>query len=1476
MTQVGLEYEISVNDNKLLKSLKESGQAIGQFTRQVESDGESIENTFKRIAATMGVVFGVAQLKNFVQAVTQVRGEFQQLEIAFETMLGSKSKADALMTQLIDTAAKTPFDLRGIAQGAKQLLAYGTAAEDINETLKRLGNIASGLSIPLGDLVYLYGTTQTQGRVFTQDMRQFMGRGIPLAQELAKQFGKTTAEINEMVTAGQIGFEHVKTAIENMTNEGGKFYRLMEKQSESLTGQLSNLSDAWDVMLNDIGESSQGVISSAIGGAATLVENYKKVVDILKEIIVVYGSYKAAVALTAVAQKALLQAEGAILAKTLTLEQQQALGIKNINALTAEQIVLIKAKNAAQLKASQSAAAAAAVEVRMAKQAIIDTRLEMYAIKEKVVTLKAELAAVTASGNAKKTAAAQKRLDIALDRQSTLVKDLRNKKLTIETIQERAQTAAKAANTAQTTANTVANAANTASHNLLTAAKTRLLAISKSVNATLAANAFSLTIAAVAGLAYGIYKLVTAEAAEEKALRKLNEELEQQKEARDAAKSKADELRGVINDSTKTLRDHISAWKELKELFPEIFSKMTLEDFKKMSDQEYGIAINVTANDRELKSAEDRYKNALARVEKLNKDYQEAMKPSIWGEDTFLVSTILKKLKEANTELENAKKILDKIKSDDEDAANEQMSKSSKTVAERITDINKEIKETSANLAKLRAGDAILNVEEIDKAEATLKSLREELEKLTGQSKEVRKDAADRLKAQEEYGRRLLDAENQLEASRIALMKDGKEKRLKEIDLEHKQTLERINRERDELIKAYNEANGTKLTADNYGAKMPEVESNVFAQRSAAAKKAADDTVQAELDAALKIDAIRDEVNARFASELENELAHVRSFYAQQLEEAIKAGDQELQEFLKTQQKKEEAAAATNDKLRKLDFDQDIATVELDTQYADFGMTEMYERKKTELLLKFANERIKLLKEKNDEQAQNEVKYLEALVKQYEKTLAKPKSLKFKVDEKALDAVVKYFNKVTKSEDEARQKAIDFFNDLGDYAEDAIYVIGALQNAFGGLSSEVDAALNMAMNAAQGIARIAAGDILGGVTSIVGTALQGLKSLFSDDKKRQKDAERLSRVYEAQVQLLDRLISKYKELLAVATGEEIVKIASDSQKALEDQIKSFRNLGRGYLNSGASSGFLGIGSSHSYGYNLAQDLKDVRPLLKEIGIDLDSLGGRADGIFSLEVEQLEALREVPEIWARLPGEVQSYIESIIEANAEMDKLVKASKEAATATTFDSVADGIIDLVRQTDLAFEDIEDSFVDHMDNALLRVVKNKIISDGLEKWYDDFYKAMSDGELTASETESLKRNYQSIVDTGKLWYDAAREMAGITDAVAEAEPDKSLTGSIKTVSEETASLLAGQINAIRIYQADSYLLQQKQAEDQINLVDLSRQSVTLLRDSLIYHRETAQNTAMLYEMTDILKDIASRQASPATDYQRSQGNLG
>lgn len=242
----------------------------------------------------LGVLGGASALKNFVSEVVSVRGEFQQLEIAFSTMLKSKEKSDALMNELVDIAAKTPFDLQGIASSAKQMIAYGSQVENVGDELVMLGNVAAGVGSQLSEIAYLYGTLRTQGRAYATDIRQFAGRGILIYEELAKVLGVTKDEVSGLVTEGKVGFKEVEQAFKNMTSESGIYYNLMQEQSKSLTGQISNLGDAWDSMLNEIGKNTQGIASAGISGLKDLIENYETVGKVITGLIAVYGTYKAA------------------------------------------------------------------------------------------------------------------------------------------------------------------------------------------------------------------------------------------------------------------------------------------------------------------------------------------------------------------------------------------------------------------------------------------------------------------------------------------------------------------------------------------------------------------------------------------------------------------------------------------------------------------------------------------------------------------------------------------------------------------------------------------------------------------------------------------------------------------------------------------------------------------------------------------------------------------------------------------------------------------------------------------------------------------------------------------------------------------------------------------------------------------------------------------------------------------------------
>lgn len=299
-----VKIEILMVD-KMSGAMDKSQRKVKELRQHVSDTNKELEDTERitgRLSRSIGKLAGAFAIKELVSNVAKVRGEFQQLEVAFGTMLQSAEKADALMQQLTKTAATTPFGLEDVAQGAKQLLAYGLEAEKVNETLIRLGDIAAGLSVPLNDLVYLYGTTMAQGRLYTQDLNQFTGRGIPMISELAKQFGVAESKVKELVESGKVGFPEVQKVIESLTNEGGKFGGLMEEQSKTITGQISNIEDSLSMMMNELGEQNEGIINTTLSGISYVTEHYERMGRVLLGLVATYGTYRSAILLVTAAK----------------------------------------------------------------------------------------------------------------------------------------------------------------------------------------------------------------------------------------------------------------------------------------------------------------------------------------------------------------------------------------------------------------------------------------------------------------------------------------------------------------------------------------------------------------------------------------------------------------------------------------------------------------------------------------------------------------------------------------------------------------------------------------------------------------------------------------------------------------------------------------------------------------------------------------------------------------------------------------------------------------------------------------------------------------------------------------------------------------------------------------------------------------------------------------------------------------------
>ena len=446
--------------DKLTAAVHENTAAIGkdsQATRQLGRDFDETANKgvsgFGRLEKAAIGFFTIQKAKEFVGNVYEVRSEIEKLETSFRILVGDKAKADALFASIRKFAVETPMQLKDLAGAVQTMMGFGIATEDVMANLEALGNVSMGDSQKFQSLALAFSQMSATGKLMGQDLLQMINAGFNPLDQMAKTTGKSIAELKEEMSQGAISADMVRQAFIDATSEGGKFNGMLEAQSKTLAGAYSNLEGAVDDMLNEIGQKSEGAFATAIEGATDLVKNYDKVASVIQDLIVAYGSYKAALMVCNAVEKA-------------------SVGIKQAMAVQ-EALLTAEAKKLAAARGISLAAA------------------------------KAELGGV----------------------------------------------------------------------NLLTVAKIRLTAATKSLTAAMMANPYVLVSMAVAGLCFGIYKLATAEDAETAARRRANEEMKTFQNQLDEQKNKIQGYIQTIQDETATEYQKAEAWEMLNKMAPTLTEK---------------------------------------------------------------------------------------------------------------------------------------------------------------------------------------------------------------------------------------------------------------------------------------------------------------------------------------------------------------------------------------------------------------------------------------------------------------------------------------------------------------------------------------------------------------------------------------------------------------------------------------------------------------------------------------------------------------------------------------------------------------------------------------------------------------------------------------------------------------------------------------------------------------------------------------
>lgn len=1331
----GLHFDITGDNSNFIRKLHECENGVKNASKQIEQSGLGIEDLFNRMtkaAAAFGAGFTAKEL---ISNIAKVRGEFQQLEVAFRTMLGSEDKANALMQQLVKTAATTPFDLQGVANGAKQLLAYGENVENVNDDLIRLGNIAAGLSQPLGDIVYLYGTTMTQGRLYTQDLNQFTGRGIPMIRELAKVFGVAEGEVKSLVEAGKVGFPEVQKVIQNLTNEGGMFYNLMQEQSKTITGQISNIEDAISTMFNEIGKANEGIINDALSGVSYLVENYEKVGRILIEIVGTYGAYRTALMVT---------------------NALQALQASGITALTAKE-----AAHYGWL----------------------------------VLTKKAQDA----------------------------------------------------------------------------------------LNLSMLKNPYVLAAAAIAGLAYGIYKLATAESETEKAIRETNNALEAQKSHYDDLKNKAGELSNILSNESKSIEERFIAYRQLQRLMPEVFQNMDWETAKRKTNaelikletdemlrqQRIGLKTKVVMSQQKVQGLE----NSIIRTTNRG-GYTGALKEDLTA---------------AKKELEIYTKALEDFEKADEQAKKE---------AEKPVIFNKKYwegqkKEAEYALNSIASSQKkLLDAGKFEGIDASvIKSYKDNTKKLKEAEKELkvydssskRESAANKQKKeQQKTAEELLSLRRQNQQAEIDLMKEGTEKKLKQIDLDYQKELDAIKKQEKEL----SEKQKGKLTSEqsieisdrytNAENKRDKAIADVTKEQLKAEQQALNDylkeygTFQQQKFAiaqeyAEKIKKVQEESGANSAQvkllEKQRDVAiqnketeaikanidwvTVFGEFGSMFNDMIKPALEEAKKYVQTDKFKssdQDSQKALIDAINQMEqslggagglnfkkLGQDIKAYQLAEQNRLAAIEE--ETMAHDKLAKAQDDYTKALKSGTEEEkkaAQNAFEIAQqnanaaSINVQAQTSAANEMQQSLTNTATALKANMENVTSglqklssggITNAYEGLLQigkgagGAMEKFADKLDKVPIVGWIISIIDVFKDGLSDFVGTLLDSVFNAVSGIlSDVLSGDLfvtLGksirdGVSNIFNAiSFGGFDSLInkisgSNAKEVQEAIDRLTDRNET----LEKSIDRLTDVMDKSAGSKSISAYEQAYKYQKEQIDNTLKIAREqarYSN-----------SHHSWQYYMEWNDEQLRWVRENV----DKNFSGTNSLWGLTPEQMRELLSNADIYEQIKssgkggyGErVMEKLEAYADQAGKLDELTEKINESLMQISFDGLRDNFLESLMDMDKDAKSFSEDFSEYMQRALLNFSMGELFDDELREWYNGIAKLMKEngGKLTKQQLEDARKEYDAMVQDAINERDKIAEITGYTGSSSSSqEASKKVSAS---VTQDSIDELSGRFTALQI----------------------------------------------------------------------------
>ena len=661
------------------------------------------------------------------------------------------------------------------------------------------------------------------------------------------------------------------------------------------------------------------------------------------------------------------------------------------------------------------------------------------------------------------------------------------------------------------------------------------------------------------------------------------------------------------------------------------------------------------------------------------------------------------------------------------------------SIKDQINQTTKDIASAQAELDRLRGPGSKATDTNISDQEKAVKELQTRLEVLTGvrkkdtdkQLKEATKAAKEKLEAAEDYAEAELNLERDIQASKIAIMKEGTQRQIAESELSHQQELDNIQKQQNEYLKIWNKkTTGAEPGDKNFVSELPEAEIEQFNQLRINAEIEKNQRVERiNKDSAELIKNIWNDATDSFLTDIESEIIGINKFYDNLVEQAKKAGDLDLIPDLNAARQDATDEANIKSGLDRLAFEEDIAIRRAELESSSIGNILKVEKKKIAIYQKYAQLRINALKNSNTEAAKAEIQQLEL----YLEELAK-----------GLDGIA----------DDETAKILSSFKEIGS-------AVGSIDAELGSVINTLALVAENAIKAFGGFS--SGGDVLGGITGAF-SALAGMISLFQTDNSSTALEESLNKInhsLEVQAQLLANLNGENWFNLAIKQQGDYQTTINDTVDLLKEKgIPTLEEFNNYWENNGGVpelpnySGFFG-GETEDW------DAKKF-------------LDAYSDGLIVLNNSELELLK------------------TIAKTQTELDNLLEVTWNKATGTTRDSVADAIYDGFRNGYNSAADFADNFEELMKTAIINSLKTKFLEGAMTEWYKGFASAAKDG-LTEEEIKERQDAWNRMVELERLNYENMEKITGMDLSVGSNSSPQGLTGAIKGITEDTAGILAG-----------------------------------------------------------------------------------